>query len=301
MSTTVLPVPSLVALNTTSLANAARSYADQAIPVFPLVARSKEPRVARGFYRATTNLRQIQRWWSDWPNANIGIATGKPSGFWVLDIDPRHGGLRSFEALERDAREWGATTPLFATLRQLTGGGGVHLLYQMPVALGVTLPNGQFAGYQGIDLKKDGGYIVAPPSIHPSGYPYQWQHDDLPAPFPPALVELWMEERQRAFSRASPPGEKQTHWKAARESHLDREHDPEYWLHVSLRKAIPGSRHRYACFLAIQLVSVVGCSFEEAESWMREYVARVIQLPTDPYDLDDALECLRYAWRNYAS
>ena len=301
MPITVTLVPSLVALNTASLANAARAYVDQGIPVFPLVPREKEPRVARGFYSATTNLHQIQRWWSDWPTANIGIATGKPSGFWVLDIDPRHGGLRSLEALERDAKQWGATTPLFATLRQLTGGGGVHLLYQMPSPLGVTLPNGTFAGYQGIDLKKDGGYIVAPPSIHPCGYPYQWQHDELPAPFPTALVELWVEERQRAFSRASAPDETQTRWREARESPQDRERDPEYWLHVAVRKAVPGCRHNYACFLAIQLVSVVGCSFEEAESWMREYVARVIQLPTDSYDLEDALGCLRYAWGKYAS
>jgi hypothetical protein len=301
MSTTVLPVPSLTELNTVSLAHAARAYAGRGIPVFPLVPREKEPRVAHGFYRATTDAYQIQRWWSNWPNANIGIATGKPSGFWVLDIDPRHGGLRSLEALECDVKEWGAITPLFATLRQLTGGGGVHLLYQMiPSALGVTLPNGKFAGYQGIDLKKDGGYIVAPPSIHPSGYPYQWQHDVVPVPFPTELIEIWVEERQRAFSRASAPDETQTRWREARESFLGREHDPEYWLHVSLRKAVPGTRHNYACFLAIQLVSVVRCSYAEAESWMREYVARVIQLPTDPYDLDDALKCLRYAWQNYA-
>jgi len=301
MPPTVLPTPSLVELNTTSLARAARAYADQGIPVFPLVPGEKKPRVARGFYSATTDTRQIQRWWSDWPNANIGIATGKPSNLWVLDIDPRHGGLRSLETLERHIKDWGATMPLHATLRQLTGGGGTHLFYQMPSKPGVDPPNGTFADYQGIELKKTGGYIVAPPSRHPSGCVYQWQQDIMPVPFPTALLELWVETRRRAFSRASAPTETQTCWREARESHLDRELDPEYWLHVSVRKAAPGSRHRYACFLAIQLVSIVGCSFEEAESWMREYVARVIQLPADPYELDDALECLHFAWRKYAS
>jgi hypothetical protein len=301
MPTTVLPVPSLVELNTVQLSRAARAYADQGLPVFPLVPRDKAPRVARGFYSATTDARQIQHWWSDWPDANIGIATGKPSSLWVLDIDPRHGGLRSLETLERHARDWGATMPLHATLRQLTGGGGIHLFYQMPTAPGVDPPNGTFAEYQGIELKKTGGYIVAPPSRHPSGCVYQWQQDDVPAPFPTALLELWAEAHQRAFSRASAPVETQTRWHEACESKLDRERDPEYWLHVSVRKAAPGSRHNYACFLAIQLVSVVGCSFEEAESWMREYVARVVQLPSDPYELDDALGCLRYAWWKYAS
>lgn len=300
-TTTVFPVPSLVELNTASLARAARAYAAQGIPVFPLVARSKVPRVARGFYSATTDPSQIQHWWSDWPDANIGIATGKPSSWWVLDIDPRHGGLQSLEALEQHLCDWDTIKPLHQTLRQLTGGGGIHLFYQMPSQPGVAPPNGTFAEYKGIELKQTGGYIVAPPSRHPSGCVYQWQQDTVPVPFPIALLELWVEAQSRAFSRASVPAETQTRWREAREWHLDREHDPEYWLHVSVRKALPGSRHRYACFLAIQLVSVVGCSYAEAESWMREYVAQVIQLPADPYELDDALECLNYAWRKYAS
>jgi hypothetical protein len=86
-----------------------------------------------------------------------------------------------------------------------------------------------------------------------------------------------------------------------REPPGDRERAPDYWLHAALRKAAPGCRHNYACFLAIQLVCVVGCSFEEAEGWMREYVARVPQPLADPYGLDDALACLRYAWGKYAS
>jgi hypothetical protein len=77
----------------------------------------------------------------------------------------------------------------------------------------------------------------------------------------------------------------------------DREHNPSYWLRVSVGKAVPGCRHNYALFLAIQLVEVVGCSFEEAEDWMREYAARVPSPPSCPYDLEDALECLDSAWR----
>lgn len=309
MPTTVFPTLSLMKFNTLSLANAAHAYADQGIPVFPLVPRAKEPRVPRGFYSATTDLDQIEAWWSSFPHANIGIATGKPSGWWVLDIDPRHGGMRSLEALERHAREWGSTLPLHLTLRGLTGGGGVHLFYQMPVYPGVDPPNGTFAGYEGIELKKAGGYVVAPPSIHPSSLAYQWQQEideesgqEIgPAPFPLALLELWVEAQQRAFSRAAPPGDAQTKWREARTAPLDRERDPEYWLHAALRHATPGRRHNYACFLAIQLVSVVGCSVEEAEYWMREYVAQVIQLPSDPYELDDALRCLQYAWQTHAS
>lgn len=299
MSPTVFSTFSLLAVNTMPLASAARAYAEQGIPVFPLVPRAKEPRVSRGCYSATTDLDQIQHWWSRWPNANIGIATGKASACWVLDIDPRHGGLGSLDILERHARDWGATMPLSRTLRQLTGGGGIHLFYQMPTHPGVDPPNGAFAGYQGIDLKKGGGYVLASPSIHPSGMAYQWQNEDLPALFPLALLDLWVEARQRAFSRASVPPPAHQRARQAHAMPQDRERDPEYWLHAALRHAIPGNRHNYACFLAIQLVSVVGCSAEEAEYWMREYVAQVIQLPADPYDLDDALRCLRYAWEHY--
>jgi hypothetical protein len=196
MHSTVFPVPSLAALNTASLARAARAYADQGLPVFPLVPSGKAPRVARGFYRATTDLRQIQRWWSAWPDANIGIATGMPSGLWVLDIDPRHGGWRSLELLERQARARGALVPLRVTQRQLTGGGGLHLCYQMPELPDESPPNGAFADYRGIDLKHTGSYIVAPPSRHPSGNCYQWDEDIAPAPFPAILLDLWAEARR---------------------------------------------------------------------------------------------------------
>ena len=293
---------SVLALNTMSLARAAHTYAERGIPVFPLVPREKVPRVPNGFYRATKDLEQIDAWWFRWPTANIGIATGRPSGLWVLDIDPRHGGLGSLDALKHHAKTWGATTPLSKTLRQLTGGGGIHLLYIEPaLAPGIDLPNGAFAGYRGIELKKTGSYVVAPPSIHPSEMAYQWQHEEPPVPFPRALLDLWIEARQRAFSRASEPLENHLRSRQARAVPQDRERDPEYWLHAALRHAAPGCRHNYACFLAIQLVQVVGCSVEEAEYWMHEYVAQVVQLPSDPYDLDDALRCLRYAWGKYAS
>jgi hypothetical protein len=301
MPLAVVSVHSLVALNTAPLARAAQAYADLGLPVFPLVPRQKVPRVAHGFYRATTDLYQIRRWWSAWPDANIGIPTGTPSGLWVLDVDPRHGGLQALDLLERHASDWGITNSLRATLRQHTGGRGLHLCYQMPASPGGAPPNGACAGYPGIDFKQTGGYIVVSPSIHPSGWAYRWDGEYVLAPFPPALLDLWIEARQRALARScslTQPGDRRP---TGHPSPLDGERDPTYWLHVAVRKARPGCRHRYACFLAIQLVKIVGCSFEEAAGWMREYVARVPQPSADPYGLKDALDCLRYAWRKYAS
>ncbi|HEU5377590.1 MAG TPA: bifunctional DNA primase/polymerase, partial [Ktedonobacteraceae bacterium] len=85
-------------INAASLARAAIAYAQAGIPVFPLVPGGKQPLVPQGFYQATTDLERIARWWQAHPQANIGVACGAPSDWWVLDIDPRHGG---WEALQR--------------------------------------------------------------------------------------------------------------------------------------------------------------------------------------------------------
>lgn len=114
-----------------------------------------------------------------WPHANIGIATGAKSGFIVLDIDTRHGGKESLRAL---TEKYG----LFPErIYQRTGGGGFHILFKHP---GVRIGNIQGSDRlgKGIDVRGDGGYIVAAPSLHASGKRYEWGSDydwfpDLPS------------------------------------------------------------------------------------------------------------------------
>ena len=127
----------------------------------------KHPRTAHGVRDASTDLATIRRWWKTWPRANIGVATGAPSGFFTFDVDPRHGGEDSLESL---IAKHG---PLPDTRQQLTGGGGKHILFRHP---GVPVPNmnGGSGFAPGVDLKGDGGYIVAAPSLHISGETYQW-------------------------------------------------------------------------------------------------------------------------------
>ncbi|MGC2764722.1 MAG: bifunctional DNA primase/polymerase, partial [Candidatus Acidiferrum sp.] len=86
----------------------------------------KHPITQHGVNDATTNRKQIKRWWTANPNANIGIATGSKSGIIVLDIDPRNRGVKS---LKRRKKELG---PLPDTVIALTGGGGRHLVFKYP-------------------------------------------------------------------------------------------------------------------------------------------------------------------------
>jgi hypothetical protein len=129
---------------------------------------AKHPRTPHGVKDATTDEAIIRRWWTQWPDANIGIATGAISNLVVLDIDPRHGGN---ESLEQWKTQYG--TDFLNTLTSCTGGGGLHLLYSHP---GVPIKN-RVGIAPGIDIRGDGGYIVAPPSLHISGQRYTWKNN----------------------------------------------------------------------------------------------------------------------------
>jgi hypothetical protein len=181
-----------------SLVEAALAYAARGWPVFPLHdvtagkcscgrdcghSAGKHPRTPHGVKDATTDPAQIRAWWDRWPRANIGLATGAASGVAAIDIDPRNGGDFTVEDLEA---EHGKFPP---TAESLTGGGGRHLLYQHP---GAALRCGADALGPGVDLKADGGYIVAPPSLHASGRYYEWEASSHPDDCPLAPLPAWI-------------------------------------------------------------------------------------------------------------
>ena len=141
--------------------------------VFPLRPRGKEPLIegGRGYLDATTDPEVIREWWRRWPKANIGVACA-PSGLVVLDVDPRHDGDTTIHQL---TTSHGRLPP---TVSARTGGDGWHLVFKLPpgVLRGELGP--------GLDIKCN-GYIVAPPSGHPSGRRYRWLDDR-----PPGEVEV---------------------------------------------------------------------------------------------------------------
>ncbi len=135
--------------------------------------------VPHGLTDATSEITVLRRWWAMYPKANIGIATGADSGLVVLDIDPRHGGN---EAARDLVKRHGNFTK---TLQSRTGSGGLHLIYRHP---GIVVRNSAGALGAGLDVRGDGGYIVAPPSNHASGGVYTWADPDTPL----ADLPAWM-------------------------------------------------------------------------------------------------------------
>ncbi len=127
----------------------------------------KHPRVNHWPNSATTDENQIRRWWTQWPDANIGIATGPESGVWVLDLDgPK--GIADLAAMEAQ------NGPVPKTVSAATGGGGRHLYFKYPKDIRVGSGSKKRSG-KAIDFRGAGGYIIAPPSNHHSGRSYDWE------------------------------------------------------------------------------------------------------------------------------
>lgn len=152
--------------------------------------------VRHGLKDATAELATIERWFSGTPY-NIGIATGAVSRIVALDIDPRHGGDETLRGLEAAHGE------LPETWRFLTGGGGEHILFRHPAT---QIANSAGLLGAGIDVRGDGGYIVAPPSGHISGRPYAISVDHHPedvqiAPLPAWLLDRLAQTRKKQKAR----------------------------------------------------------------------------------------------------
>jgi hypothetical protein len=124
----------------------------------------KHPRV-KWSTEATTDTNTIQRWWKKWPDANIGVVTGSPSGIFVLDKDDKNGGSGS-QSLQHLIETNGK---LPETLRSTTG-SGEHFYFLHP---GIKVPTRVNDFADGLDVRGDGGYVVAPPSLHANGRRYE--------------------------------------------------------------------------------------------------------------------------------
>lgn len=150
------------------------------IPVRPRAKRALVPWLE--FQQRHPREAEIRDWFRRWPEAGVAIVTGEISGLVVLDVDPAHGGEESLQQLQA---RFG---PLPATVEAETGGGGRHLYFRHP---GGVVRN-RVGLAPGIDLRAEGGYVVAPPSLHPNGKPYAWRDGHDPGQRAPASMPGWL-------------------------------------------------------------------------------------------------------------
>jgi hypothetical protein len=164
-------------------------------PVFPCWPRSKTPIAESGFLDASIDERQIAEWWTRYPKANIAVACDAGSRLLTVDVDPRDGGDEQLAELERAHGEL-PMTPL-----GLTGGSGFHYVFTRPQ--GVSF-RGKLA--KGIDIKAN-GYIIVPPSIHPSGRSYAWDAGRHPLETELADLPAWVLQRIIKYDARSAYGQ----------------------------------------------------------------------------------------------
>lgn len=187
------------------LIDEALRYAAAGIPVFPLhwikadgtcscrqgamcQAKGKHPRIKNWGDEATTDAEKITEWWSKAPMANIGIPMGKKSGLVALDVDTRHDGDKSLTDLIEEFGE------LPETISATTGSGGKHYVFKYTEEL--CLKN--VVGFRdGLDIRTQGGLIVAAPSMHQSGNRYEWDAGKSPYEMEAAEMPGWLVDEIR--------------------------------------------------------------------------------------------------------
>ena len=147
---------------------AAITYIKQGFAVIPLEVKGKRPLTAHGVKDATMDPVIVQSWWDKWENANIGIATGQVSGgLCVIDMDvDENKGLDGWRTLRDWQDKHGIIAPSWLCK---TGRGGYHYYFLSNEPI-----QNRVAVIPGVDVRGDGGYVVAPPSVHPNGTAYEW-------------------------------------------------------------------------------------------------------------------------------
>lgn len=249
--------------------NTALAYNAAAIPIFPCRAKEeidphtgealapKTPYTSNGLRGASTNTRIIQEWWRRTPDAMVGMPTGRPLNAWVLDLDIKPG--------VGDGHEWLAAMedlhgPLPETARAKTMGGGTHIFFRHVDGV-------RNRGRLGlcVDVRGDGGYVIAPGSRAIDGRSYEWidwDGEGLPpiADAPDWLLELVLPSvaKETRYDYSYTPGENEPYIEAAVKHELD-----------SLADAAPGGRGYALNESAFKLGTLVGAgalSRSEAEA-----------------------------------
>jgi putative DNA primase/helicase len=159
----------------TNFLDSATFYSNHNIKVIPVRRQDKKPLTNHGWKDASTDKVVLQEWNKQFPNCNIGIPTGIINNIFVVDVDGEIG-VQSLAALENAYGKLDAPT--------VNTGKGKHLYFKMPENVDIKCSTSKIAPH--IDIRGNGGYVVAPPSIHPNGNKYTWVNFDFSQDFPNA-------------------------------------------------------------------------------------------------------------------
>ena len=233
----------------------ARGYAARGLAVFPLEPRRKTPFPgSRGHLDAAADVRRVDRWWHERPDANIGFVPTS-AGWLAFDID-------SPEAAAMRAR-WGLDGPTM----QVQTAAGTHDYWRAP--MDVEIPG----TWEGVIIRYARGYVLLPPSVHPSGIAYRWAIKGRPSVLPAALLAAWAE---RADAKTRPDAPAAT----AASDELDRR---AAGFARRFADTPVGQRHavafRFAAFLRD-----LGASLDDGQRCLEAWNARLAQ-PLPPRDL----------------
>lgn len=227
---------------------------------------------------------EIKAGFSRTPQPNIGVVCGALSNLVVLDIDGEEG--------FRSLRDKGLEIP--ETLSVKTG-RGKHYYFLHP-----GVPTRNFAKGRSsfplpdVDFRGDGGYVVAPPSLHASGVRYEFEEECAPAPIPAWLREMVVvtpaDSATQKESRPSKPTQRKSGQRMSR---------PERVLSQAIERAQDGSRNDTGHWLACQLRDN-DLSETEARSYMQRYAQEVRDRGDHPYTEQEAMATLSSAYARAA-
>jgi hypothetical protein len=194
-----------IACDATSVGAAALHYAECGLLVFPVPPGSKQSYKSAKYsggrrWGATRDLDDIERDFMRWPYANVGIPTGEANGIFVVEVDTVAGhGVDGFATLAKLPR-------LPATLTARSPSGSKHFYFQYPT--GLDIRNSANLLGRGIDVRGEGGMVVAPPSLRNDG-DYVWLHALPVAEAPEWLLDALTPAPTPAVS-TMPPSSKPT-------------------------------------------------------------------------------------------
>lgn len=184
--------------------------------VFPLLPRTKIPAIPswKKYQEKRATRAEIESWWGAMPTANIALVTGLVSGIFVVDFDDM-----------AEADKYTNAAGYCPTLCARTA-SGLHVYYRYPSFS----QRNRVKALTGADVRGDGGFVVLPPSIHPSGKVYEWRRNPIQTA-PAYLLDL-LRPKPLPARPSLPPTRNAGYW--ARIA-MDRELD-------TLAATMPGSK-----------------------------------------------------------